>query len=55
LAEQLRSRYQDIEVELIGGSGGAFEVRLREELIFSKLRSGRFPEPVEIFAVLDTP
>jgi len=53
LAEQLRSRYDDIEVELIKSSGGVFEIHREGELIFSKLQIGRFPENAEIFDVLD--
>ncbi len=49
----LRGRYQGIEVELIESGGGAFEVRRNRELIFSKHKTGRFPEDVEIFAALD--
>jgi selT/selW/selH-like putative selenoprotein len=54
LADELRERYSDIEVELIKGSGGAFEVCRDGELIFSKLSSGRFPEPKEIYEALDS-
>jgi selT/selW/selH-like putative selenoprotein len=53
LAEQLRNRYDEIDVELIKGSGGAFEVRREGELLFSKHRVGRFPDDEEIFEVLD--
>jgi selT/selW/selH-like putative selenoprotein len=53
LADLLRGRYNDLEVELIGGGGGAFEVRREGELVFSKDRLGRFPEDEEIFQLLD--
>ncbi len=53
MADELRDRYSDIEVELIESGGGAFEVRRDRELIFSKHRSGRFPEEAEIFDALD--
>ena len=53
MAEQLRSRYDDIEVELIKSSGGAYEIRRDGELVFSRHRAGRFPEDEEIFAALD--
>jgi len=53
LAEQLRSRYDAVEVELIKSSGGAFEIRRDGDLVFSKHRVGRFPEDEEIFAALD--
>jgi selT/selW/selH-like putative selenoprotein len=52
LADELRKHYSDIEVELIEGSGGAFEVCRDGKLIFSKLSTGRFPEPEEILEIL---
>jgi predicted Rdx family selenoprotein len=39
-------------VELIKGSGGVFEVRKGQELLFSKRQLRRFPEPGEILAKL---
>ena len=42
-----------IESKLIEGSGGAFEVRIDETLVFSKLKQFRFPEEDEIFAAID--
>jgi selenoprotein W-related protein len=36
------------DVELIKGSGGVFDVRLGNTLIFSKHQVGRFPETSEI-------
>jgi len=39
----------DIErVSLIPGSGGIFEVRLNNELLFSRKQAGRFPESKEL-------
>ena len=37
-----------IESELIESGGGVFEVRLNNNLIFSKKQLGRFPEEDEI-------
>ena len=37
-----------IESELIESSGGVFEVRLNNNLIFSKKQLGRFPKEGEI-------
>jgi selT/selW/selH-like putative selenoprotein len=54
LADELRRRYTDIEVELIKGGGGAFEVCRDGKLMFSKLSMGRFPEPHEIIELLAT-
>ncbi len=36
------------EVELIGGSGGVYEVVVDGKTIFSKAKAGRFPEDQEI-------
>jgi selenoprotein W-related protein len=36
------------EVALVPGTGGVFEVRLEEELIFSRKEQGRFPESKEL-------
>jgi selT/selW/selH-like putative selenoprotein len=41
-----------VQVELIEGSGGAFEIRDGKSLIFSKLQEGRFPETDEILRKL---
>ena len=40
------------EVELIEGSGGAFEVTVDGRLIFSKLQQARFPSYQEIPTLL---
>ena len=39
----------DYVATLIEGSGGAFEVRLDGKMVFSKLKTFRFPEHDEIF------
>ncbi len=36
------------EVALVPGTGGIFEVRLDEEVIFSRQEQGRFPESKEL-------
>jgi selT/selW/selH-like putative selenoprotein len=48
----LKQRLDGVSVSLIEGSGGAFEVRRDGELVYSKLKSGRFPEESEIIAAL---
>ena len=40
------------EVELIKGSGGVFDVRRGNELLFSKRQLGRFPAEGEILQKL---
>ena len=44
----------DYVATLIEGSGGAFEVRLDGKLVFSKLKTFRFPEHDEIFDAIST-
>jgi selT/selW/selH-like putative selenoprotein len=39
----------EIEVSLREGVGGIFEVAINEEVAFSNLDEGRFPENEEIF------
>lgn len=36
------------EVALVPGTGGIFDVRLNNELIFSRKQEGRFPESKEL-------
>ncbi|HER63341.1 MAG TPA: SelT/SelW/SelH family protein [Desulfobacteraceae bacterium] len=42
----------DLEVELIAGANGVFEVSVDGELVFSKNRLGRFPEDGEIVRLI---
>lgn len=37
-----------VEVELVQGSGGVFEITANGQLIFSRKQTGRFPEEKEI-------
>lgn len=41
-----------IDPELIEGSGGIFDVKLNDEMIFSKHEVGRFPENEEILDLI---
>jgi len=43
---------QDIEVELIAGSGGVYEITVDGKNIFSKKQMGRFPDEGEIIALI---
>ena len=46
MAADIRDRF-NVEVELVKGRDGVFEVTLDGALVFSKKRLGRFPEPGE--------
>ena len=48
LEAELRKNFQNIEIKLISGGGGVFEVSLDKNLIFSKKSLGRFPKQLEI-------
>ena len=41
-----------LEVELVRGGGGVFDVSVDGELVFSKHKQDRFPEPGEILSML---
>ncbi len=42
------------ESELIAGGGGIFDVKVDGKLIYSKKKTGRFPEPDEVIDQLKT-
>jgi selT/selW/selH-like putative selenoprotein len=52
LAKEIQEEYE-IEAKLIVGEIGSFDVFLNDELIFSKAREGRFPEPGEISRLIN--
>jgi selT/selW/selH-like putative selenoprotein len=47
LKESIQRQF-GIEAELIEGSGGVFDVNFNNSLIFSKKKSGRFPNENEV-------
>jgi len=47
LAEELKA-IPDLELELIPGSGGVFDVNVEGDLLFSKHNTGRFPNLGEV-------
>ncbi len=46
-------RYPDADVRLIEASGGAFEVTVDGELVFSKLALGRHASPGEVLRLIE--
>jgi selenoprotein W-related protein len=42
-----------VDVKLIPGSNGIFDVIVDEKLVYSKSETGRFPEPGEVAQKLD--
>jgi selT/selW/selH-like putative selenoprotein len=47
LADAIKARFK-VQPELIGGSGGVFDVKVDGALLFSKHQAGRFPENDEV-------
>ncbi len=56
MAAELKRAFPDriSEIKMIKGRGGVFEVRIDEQLIFSKKELGRFPDPGEIVDILSS-
>ena len=53
LEEELRAAFgADINVELVAGSGGVYEITVDGDIVFSKKTLGRFPEEGEIIALM---
>ena len=53
LGELLKDKF-NADVELIGGSGGVYEVVVDGKTIFSKASAGRFPEDTEILEAIQS-
>ena len=51
MSERLES-HPEIEVTLIPGSGGAFEIVDNGQLLYSKLKLGRFPTNEEVDQII---
>jgi selenoprotein W-related protein len=53
-AKELLSNYQHVisELRLVTGSRGVFDVRIDDELVFSKHAVGRHAEPGELLGLL---
>ena len=44
----LKEHFEGINVELARGHSGIYDIRLDDEMIFSKNEAGRFPEDQEL-------
>jgi len=51
LAAELRSAL-DTKSELVASGGGVFEISVDGKLVFSKRRTGRFPEDGEVLELI---
>jgi selenoprotein W-related protein len=55
VADDVSTKFgNDIEIELIPSSGGVFEISLDGQLLFSKQKTGRFPEQKEVDEMMAT-
>ncbi|MBI4419674.1 MAG: SelT/SelW/SelH family protein [Gemmatimonadetes bacterium] len=53
MAAEIKQRYPEAEVTLVESSGGAFEVTVDGELIFSKLKQRRHAQADEILRLIE--
>jgi len=51
LAQEIKETF-GYEAQLVKSSGGVFEIEKNGKLIFSKKKTGKFPEPGEIIKLL---
>jgi len=55
MADLLTNKYgNNIKVDLVPSSGGAFEISLDDKLTYSKLKTGRFPEEKDVKEIMAT-
>ena len=48
MADELKGQYEELDVDLIEGGGGVFDVTVDGRQVYSKKDTGRFPEPGEV-------
>lgn len=51
MADELKREF-GAEAELIKGTHGIFDVKVDEKIVYSKDKTGRFPNPGEVSALL---
>ncbi len=52
MAAEIEQAFPEAQVELIGSSGGVFEVVVDGNLVFSKKQLGRHAEPGEVVELM---
>ncbi len=52
MEKELDAAFSDIRVQLVPGHGGVFEVKLNDNLIYTKSGTGRFPDAGEITGII---
>jgi selenoprotein W-related protein len=54
LTEKLLTKYKQkiVDLKLIPGGGGCFELTVNGELIYSKLKTGKFPDEEAMLAAV---
>ena len=53
MAAEIREHYPDADVRLVESSGGAFEVTVEGDLVYSKLALGRHAEDAEVLGLIN--
>ena len=52
LEAEIKEEFPASKIELISSGGGVFEIKIGNDVIFSKKSAGRFPEPGEISSLI---
>lgn len=51
LADELKKEFK-VEAKLVPGKGGIFDVIVDDKLVYSKSKTGKFPEPGEVTKIM---
>ena len=53
LEAEIKKAFPDSKIKLISSGGGVFEIKVNDDLIFSKKALGRFPESGEVVSIIN--
>ncbi len=51
MGDELKKEF-GADIELVAGGGGVFDIAVDDNMIFSKFKKGRFPQPDEVISLL---
>ena len=52
MTDEIKEGFEEVNVEIVEGSGGVFEVTVEGSLIYSKKKTGRFPKKGEVVGLI---
>ncbi len=51
MGDELKKEF-GADIELVAGGGGVFDIAVEGNMIFSKFKKGRFPQPDEVISLI---